>query len=326
MSRPEIQPPFTPALPDTPGLPAAVEAIDREVSLAAEFSRDAAYANQLHGAAKTSGAMRRFCAAAQIETLREIREAQLFRHIPVDVPLGNGSTILRPAQNFSEYVECAWGASARVIYEEIQNLEALGSDAFDALNELRISRAQKRLLRSLPDEDRTQIRQAAEAADKDTLLGLIDDIYARQAAERSKAQKAADALTKRAEEAERNYEARGELLKKKDAALNKLEESYRREVQRIETATPDERLALLQDDCTKAARLADAQIGVALTHAFTVYAEAARQQGQNPTDFLSGLVAGIKRTLFGLRDDLLLRDIPEADWNQGLSDDANDHQ
>jgi len=108
------------------------------------------------------------------------------------------------------------GIEARAAYEWIQNVEKLGAEWVESFVELGLSRRQFRALRQLPEDALAAARKLAEQQKADELFDLLEEVTDR-------AQRESEALTKRAEKAEKAAGDKDRLIEAKNKKLDELD-------------------------------------------------------------------------------------------------------
>ncbi|MDD5613266.1 MAG: hypothetical protein PHF75_09505, partial [Gallionella sp.] len=114
-------------------------------------------------------------------------------------------------------------------------------------------------------------------------------------------------------ESRENYEAQGEVIRKKDEKLNAQEKQLHKLQKRVETASPDEEGAQLREEVNLFAFEAEATILGKLTPGFEALAAHAEENDCTHEEFMSGCLAQIERALIGLRNRFNVKAAPDGD-------------
>jgi hypothetical protein len=201
------------------------EAVQHELARrTANYPKERDVANQLHGRAVLLGGLKRFFTAAEIKTVKEIKEGKLFKHILITDAAGE----FRPCGDFSEYCKFGLGVSHSSMYEHIQNYDVFG-EALDGIRTIGIERNQLRLLRKAPDQIIEEVKNAAEKNDKEALLDLIDEQAIRHDKEKEAMAQEKQELKDQLKRAQSEQEASQRLLADKDQKINELDRELRRD-------------------------------------------------------------------------------------------------
>jgi anthranilate/para-aminobenzoate synthase component I len=275
---------------DQPKIEGAMVAMraDGIVEQTARDQRMARFSEQV-GIAKYAGFQAEMCAAAQIKVFIEIKESNDFKDLPILRADGN----VRPAQTLDELCPLVFGRSYRVMAEQAQNFGLLGEGAFEAVQRMGLNRHQLRLIRSLPDAQRTAVAEAIQAESKSEVVAIIEDLAAQLAdSHNSLAEAKAEKI------------ATEKLLENKNKQLDKLS-------RHIAKSTPDTVLLELQKETTAFTNDALGCVQGQLRQAFI----ALKNHGNGTADhslFMAGLLGQVQAELAALREEFNLPDISNA--------------
>lgn len=114
-------------------------------------------------------------------------------------------------------------------------------------------------------------------------------------------------------EARDNYDAQGEVVRKKDEKLNAQEKQLHKLQKRVETASPDDEAKQLREEVSLFAFEAESAILGKLTPGFEALAAHADANGCTHEEFMSGCLAQIERALIGLRARFNVKAVPDGD-------------
>lgn len=179
-------------------------------SVQANYSDGRDLVNQVLGQAQAFDAVSKFSAACGISKIAFIKENKLYRNFK-GKKTPHGAEFSGTWEGFCGLL----GRSVDRIDEDIANLKSFGEEALDALTAVGVSYRELREFRRVPADQKIALIEAAKAGDKDTLLELAEDLIVKHDREKT-------SITKRAEEAEKNSEAKERLLADKDTKINDL--------------------------------------------------------------------------------------------------------
>lgn len=93
----------------------------------------------------------------------------------------------RTVGTWKEFCEHKLYKSRATVDEQLQNLQILGDEYFEAANKVGLSTKDMRALRALPDDQRLQVLEhdALESGDKEIIREVIDDLHAKHKKEKS---------------------------------------------------------------------------------------------------------------------------------------------
>ena len=243
------------------------------------------------GIAKYAGFQAEMCAAAQIKVFLEIKESNDFKDLPILRADGN----VRPAQTLDELCPVIFGKSYRVMAEQAQNFGVLGEGAFEAVQRLGLNRRQFRLIRSLPDAQRTAVAEAIQAESKAEVVAIIEDLAAQLAQAQDDA--AEQALEKEATE-------------KIVANLHKQNDKLSRHIAK---STPDQVLLELQKESVTLMNDALGCVRGQIRQAFI----AIKNHGDDDHSvFMAGLLGQLQADVTALREEFNLPDVSTAAQQQ----------
>jgi hypothetical protein len=115
-----------------------------------------------------------------VGTLRKlsiIKESKTYLGIAYQNQAGELLTV----GTWKDFCEHKLHKSRATVDEQLQNLQILGDEYFEAANKVGLSTKDMRALRALPDDDRLQVLEhdALESGDKDIIREVIDDLHAK---------------------------------------------------------------------------------------------------------------------------------------------------
>lgn len=157
---------------------------------------------------------------AIVETFIQIRDSKKYKEILIPGPDGN----LRQSEDLADFCEQVFGKSYSSLAEMAQNYNMLGGSLYEHAERLGLKSRDYRALRALPAEEQKLVQiTLAEAGDRESVVGLINELADRQAQERA-------ALRKEIEEKDADIRAKDKLLEQKSDRLNDAEAKLARRV------------------------------------------------------------------------------------------------
>lgn len=133
--------------------------------------------NQMLGQAQIARASADFLRQVGVAKIAHVRESKAYKAL-AGMKNSDGGVCTGTFDEFCELL----GISPSKAHEDIQNLQAFGEQALEAMSRAGIGYRQLRVLRneSFAEEDRATLIEAAKAGDKDKLLDVAEDLIARQ--------------------------------------------------------------------------------------------------------------------------------------------------
>lgn len=236
------------------------------------------------GAIQMAQVQREFLRAAEIRLFEEIKETNKYKDLALPQPDGKSAT----AENIDDFCQQVFGKGYKAMNEESLTLRALGDDSYESANRLGLNRRQLRLIRSLPDAQRTAVQEAIQAESKADVVAIIEDLAAQLAQSNADM---ADAQAKAADDKQ--------LIADKDARINHLGQ----QLKRIEAAPPEEQLALVLAEVTTRAHTAIAYVRGDLGLAFSSLSGFEKAGSTSHRHVMTGWLADLEREIAILRAD-----------------------
>lgn len=239
------------------------------------------------GAIQMAQVQRDFSAVAQIKLFDEIKESNKYKDLAITGPDGNSAT----AENFDQFCQLVFGAGYNSMSEKAQNLRVMGEASFESAQRLGLTRKQLRLIRSLPDAQRTAVAEAIQAESKSEVVAIIEDL-------------AAQLAQREADVAEHQVKADDDkqLIADKDARINHLNG----QLQRIDNAPPEEQLAAVLAEVTNRAHTTLAYIRGDLGLAFSKLSGFEKAGNNSHRHLMAGWLGDMEREIAILRADFFL--------------------
>lgn len=239
------------------------------------------------GAIQMANVQTEFLAVARIKLFDEIKESNKYKDLAITGPDGNLAT----ARSLEEFCDLVFGVPYINMYEGSRNMAALGAASFESANRMGLNRKQLRLIRSLPDAQRTAVAEAIQAESKAEVVAIIEDLAAQLAQAK---EDITDALYKAADDKE--------LIANKDERINKLNTKLKR----IDNAPPEEQLALVLSETTERAHTALSYVRGDLNLAFSKLAGFERAGANSHRNLMAGWLGDLEREIAILRADYFL--------------------
>lgn len=227
-----------------------------------------------------------------LSRIKESKQYKGFQHVGTD---GRLVTIT----GWYDYCSLVESRSRETIDVEILNLERLGPECFEVLRAAGIGAGRMRNLRGLPQDELTALMAAAKDADKETVLDLAEELIVKQKLDKQKLQ---DEL----QEARADLDAKEQRITKLSDDLNKEHEKLAKAQRKWKSATPDERLQILQHSVTDAETAIVAMLGTAkdgLRNAVMALADHCDENSIDNTAFLGDVFGRLLNSVRAVRDD-----------------------
>lgn len=275
-----------------------------EEQAATDLDREAAFeAARALGQIESAQFSARVQEKVMVDVFLKLKKNKAYRSIKYRDDAGN----LRRCADLEEFCTRFLGASYRKVKELADNYHLVGAELFEQSERLGFKRNDYRDLKAMPADDQEVIKQAMSAdADRDTILGLMQELAARHASEKA-------ALTAKATEAEETAAARDQVVKAKETKITQLEEANHKLKRRVEAATADEVGQQLRDEVGQFAFGAEAQILGNLRAGFQALADHAEANGVTHENFMSGCLAQIEGALLTIREEFYVKAKPDSD-------------
>lgn len=240
------------------------------------------------GAIQMANVQTDFVAVARIRLFDEIQNSNKYKDLAFIAADGS----LRTTRTIEEFCQSVFGVGHPKMFEASKNLESLGQGAYESANRLGLNRKQLRLIRSLPDAQRTAVAEAIQAESKAEVVSIIEDLAAQLAQAHDDA--AEQALEKEATE-------------KIVANLHKQNDKLSRHLAKL---TPDQKLAELQKEATGWMRDARGAVCGQLRQALIAVRD--HDPDQDHSIFMAGLVGQVQADVAALREEFHLPDVSTA--------------
>ena len=203
--------------------------------------------NQLLGQAQMADSFAKFSLTVSTSKLAFVKENKLYRALQ-GKRTADGQQF---SGNWEEFCSLL-GRSRQQVDEDIANLRCLGEAALESMSAMGIGYREMRQYRRLPEDDKALLVELAKGEDKEAFLELAEEIIAKHAKEK-------EALAKKIEESEQDYDA----LSKVEADTRQKLRDAKLELERaqLRTAPWSERVAPFQEEIGKRQALIDEALG-----------------------------------------------------------------
>lgn len=300
-----VAPSFEVTPEQTPGIERGQEAANTMAAVQHQYNDERDIANQLWGQIQMADAISKLTTVVGLTKLAHIKETKLYRAFAGKKAVDRDGNEITDVGTWGGFCR-AIGTSANKVDEDLLNLRTFGEEAMGNLTRIGAGYRELRQYRRLPADERLALIEAAKDGDKDDLLDLAESLIAKHAKEKEE-------LTAELADVKGNYDAQGEVIRKKDEKLNAQEKQIHKLQKRVETADPDEQAKQLRDEVSLFAFEAEAAILGKLTPGFEALAAHADANNCTHEEFMAGCLCQIERALIGLRNRFNVKDKPNGD-------------
>ncbi|MBN6080052.1 hypothetical protein [Aggregatibacter actinomycetemcomitans] len=276
---------------------------ETQALVAKQMTQDMAEAYEIMGTLKAFNFVQKLLTVGSLKKLQEIKETKKYKGLSFVDDTGNLLTV----GNFADFCK-ACGLSDKKVYEDLQNLNSFGEEFMETSQRLGLGYREMRKLRKLPEDARAEIMDAefTESADKEELLGKIEELTAKHAHEKQ-------VLEGQLKQSQANYEAQSQILKNKNDRINQLDIELEKKKNHINTLTPDEKGGLLRKSTSQLAYNAEAILRGQVWKAFETLDAHTQESGIDHKQFMVGTLAEIELVLNELRTAFNLPRLADGD-------------
>ena len=141
----------------------------QDAALVEEF----APAYELLGQIKATRFFKKVVTVGDLLLIRQMKESKLYKRLDVSDQSGN----VRRVGNFEEFCDLCLGVSSQKVYEDLQNLAALGEEFYAASQKMGLTYRQLRQLRAAPEDLKEEARKLSDDPEalKELLFREIDE-------------------------------------------------------------------------------------------------------------------------------------------------------
>lgn len=286
-----------PTLVATTGLNPLVEDQQQLDAVTAQYNEDRDLMNQLWGQIQMADAISKLTTVVSLQKLAHIKETRLYRALRGKRTMDSDGVEIPDVGTWDGFCRSI-GTSANKVDEDLKNLSVFGEEALARLTSIGAGYRELRKLRKLPEDERLLI---SNAQDRESLIGLIDDMAVKHASEKA-------ALEKAAADAQADYQAQATVSQNKQKRIEELE----RETARIHHLRPDENLEEMRQALLTQAGVVEVDIR-ALRQGLVAITEFYEANPGSSKPLLAGLLANIELALIGLKNEFGIEDAPTAD-------------
>lgn len=266
-----------------------------------EMQEERDLVNQLLGQAQMAESFAKFSLTVSTSKLAFVKENKLYRAL-AGKKTADGQQFSGTWDEFCGLL----GRSRQQIDEDIANLRALGEEALESMSRMGIGYRELRQWRRLPDDARSALIEAAKQGNRDAVEYLAEELIATHAKEK-------EALTKRLDEVNADYEAQGELMATKTAELDRVRIELEKAKRRIETLTVEEAAKQLREEASSFAFEVEAAVCGKLAPAMHALHQHSLETGQDHRAVMTGLITQVERAIAEIRAEYGIQGEPDAD-------------
>lgn len=279
----------------------AQQAADQMAQLEAGYSKERDLVNQMLGQVQMAAAFGQFSRTVSASKLAIVKENKLYQQLS-GMKTPNGSVLRGTWAEFCELL----GMSVDKADIDVANVKAFGEEALEAMSRVGIGYRDLRQFRRLPDDQKTELIEAAKAGDKATLLELAEDLIARHTKEK-------EILAAEVTDAKQELAAKEHRL----GVVHKQKEDAEKRAARIAVLPPNEALAELHRAATTAMHGTAGYVRGHLRQALI----AVRDHGEDDQSvFMAGLVGQVMADLKALLEEFNLPDASSIEGRQLLAE------
>ena len=172
------------------------------------------------GAIKMAAITRKFVSVTEIEMLAGIKKSKLYKDLPL---LLNGKSVF--VTTWEQFCN-AIGSSVETVDNNIRNYQRMGAEFFEYANEVGIPQRVLGQIGRLPEDDRQMVIEMAQQEDatKDSVLKVLEQVMAKNAAEKEQATIEKAELEARLKDLEETAEAKDKIIADKNKKVDELAE------------------------------------------------------------------------------------------------------
>jgi len=278
-----------------------VEVSNVLAAVTAEYGEERDLLNQLLGQAQMADAFAKFSGTVTTSKLAFVKENKLYRALK-GKKIGHGDQFLNGT--WDEFCHLL-GRSREHVDRDIANLKALGEEALESMSRMGIGYRELRQFRKLPEDQKLALIEVAKAGDKESFVELAEEIITKHAKEK-------EALTKRAENAEADLEARSRLLEDKNGKIDQLTEEMAKVKKRVKSLPPAQVGEEIRQEVVRMASMAEVSIR-AMRAGLQALADHTAAHETPHGEFMSGIICQLELALNQLRGEFDIKESPNGD-------------
>lgn len=267
--------------------------------------------NERAGRRQVINALKKLVTATDILDLQQIKESKTYKGFTAF----DGEKWQR-ITTWKQYCEVVEGRSREAVDLDIHNLNAFGSDLFDAMSQIHVGPGTMRALRKLPDDERSELERMAKEMSKEDFAEAIEAMTEKHIKER-------DALKKAKDEAETQLNASRGRVEKLTQQVYTLEDE--KSARSLQAPEPNAETLRLRKELADFLWQQKAAIQAATNSGIKQLLDHGDANGEDHREFVSGLLVEVEREINILRDLFNIPAAPSAstlpEWAAGLPQD-----
>lgn len=281
-----------------------VEASSVLAAVTTEYGEERDLVNQLFGQIQMSRAISKFTDVVSLQKLKHIKETKMYRVLAGQKGIDRDGNEISDVGTFEGFCR-AIGVSVSKVDEDLTNLKAFGEDALEQLTRIGAGYRELRQFRKLPEDQKTALIEVAKTGDKESFVELAEEIITKHAKEK-------EALTKRAENAEADLEARSRLLEDKNGKIDQLTEEMAKVKKRVKSLPPAQVGEEIRQEVVRMASMAEVSIR-AMRAGLQALADHTAAHETPHGEFMSGVICQLELALNQLRGEFDIKESPNGD-------------
>ncbi|UDM15864.1 hypothetical protein [Vogesella sp. XCS3] len=281
-----------------------VEVSNVLASIQADYSEERDLVNQLLGQVQMARSFARFADVVSLSKLKHIKENKLYRALAGKKGVDPDGNEIADVGTFDGFCQ-AIGLSRSKVDEDLTNLTTFGEEALKHLSAIGAGYRELRQFRKLPEDQKTALIEVAKSGDKESFVELAEEIITKHAKEK-------EALTKRAENAEADLEARSRLLEDKNGKIDQLTEEMAKVKKRVKSLPPAQVGEEIRQEVVRMASMAEVSIR-AMRAGLQALADHTAAHEMPHGEFMSGVICQLELALNQLRGEFDIKESPNGD-------------
>jgi len=186
------------------------------------YSDERDLVNQLLGQVQATESLRKISQTIGVSKLLYVKESKVYKSLKG--MRTNGLELKGTWQEFCELL----GMSDEKANSDIANFKTFGEEALRSMTSMGIGYRELRAFRSLPEDSRAALIQAAREGDKEQLLDLAEELISQQEAEKASLQKTQQEAEARAARLERQAAEKDEQIDELKGERKRLRQEWSR--------------------------------------------------------------------------------------------------
>ena len=195
--------------------------------------------NQMMGQIQMTNAISKLTTVVGLTKLAQIKESKAYRALAGKKGIDRDGAEIADVGTWEGFCRVI-GSTRPKVDEDILNLKSFGEEALSDLSNVGAGYRELRQLRKLPDDEKSNLIEAAKSGDKDSFLDLAEEIISKHAKEK-------ELLTERAVEAEESLDDKERVLNEKNQQIDEMAVK----LQRIRKMPKNEVTDELRKECSR---------------------------------------------------------------------------